>query len=583
MALQAGRPALDRDALEHALKVWLIVIVAAGGAWLGSLLVVDSVGPLSATVGGLAALVASLAAGVVAYHLRYERGVRERLARLGDDRLERRLRELLDGPLPELVDRLRAGASPRETLAGLPATRDHLLGRLVHLVAEAVAAGTREAAEAKAELHALDREVVALAEETLPALVKRIHEDRVSASTALAEIPAPAHNGLNTVLDEVANALVASDRTRAAAMAAAASAAARIQAQTTRMLGQLRELEDRYNEDEVFGDLLDLDHRVSQMGRLADSIALLSGGRSGRRWTKPIVMESIIRGAMGRIASYNRVQYHSTTTAAVAGFAAEGVMHALAELMDNAANFSPHGTAVHVYAEEEDAGVVVTIEDAGLGMRQRERERAERLVSEAADLTSLPGTRLGLAVVGRLAGKHDLSVSFRPSSRGGIGVVVLIPRRLLTHVADGPGADAPSGPGAAGSALAARGTRTRAALATATRAGTAGTGAADPGAPGGDPAAGGHGEGEGQDADELHLPKRRRGATLSAAGLDRPATRTVSKPRDPGAQFSAFRRAASGRHRAPGGPPPTGPSSGPGAAADPRDGGDGASTAEPDR
>ncbi|GAA4295608.1 hypothetical protein GCM10023178_67950 [Actinomadura luteofluorescens] len=219
-------------------------------------------------------------------------------------------------------------------------------------------------------------------------------------------------------------------------MAASAGAAARIQAQTTRMLAQLRDLEDRYSEDEVFGDLLDLDHHVSQMGRLADSIALLSGGRSGRRWTKPIVLESVIRGAMGRIASYQRVQYHSTSTAAIAGFAAEGVMHALAELMDNAANFSPHGSAVHVYAEEEDAGIVVTVEDSGLGMRQRERERAERLVSEAADLTSLPGTRLGLAVVGRLAGKHGLRVSFRPSSRGGVGVVLGDDRRQLVQVVE---------------------------------------------------------------------------------------------------------------------------------------------------
>jgi hypothetical protein len=341
----------------------------------------------------------------------------------------------------------------------------------------------------------------------------------------LAELPAPSHTALERLLNDIAETLAAGERTRAAAMASCASAAARIQAQTTRMLAQLRELEDQYNEDEVFGDLLDLDHHVSQMGRLADSIALLSGGRSGRRWTKPIVLESIIRGAMGRIASYQRVQYHSTTTAAVAGFAAEGVMHALAELMDNAANFSPHGTAVHVYAEEEDAGVVVTIEDSGLGMRQRERERAERLVSETADLTSLPGTRLGLAVVGRLAGKHGLRVSFRPSSRGGIGVVVLIPRRLISHPAAGTGGSLAADPVRsvrASTPAPARGAAPASAVALAEA-----------------PAAG--------DAEGEYLPKRRRGATL--AGTVEPAAAPPPKPRDPGTRFAAFRESTSGRHR----------------------------------
>ena len=41
----------------------------------------------------------------------------------------------------------------------------------------------------------------------------------------------------------------------------------------------------------MLGDLLKLDHSTAQTGRLADSIAVLTGARSGRRWTKPIVME----------------------------------------------------------------------------------------------------------------------------------------------------------------------------------------------------------------------------------------------------------------------------------------------------
>ncbi|MEU9028889.1 ATP-binding protein [Streptomyces sp. NPDC048383] len=223
---------------------------------------------------------------------------------------------------------------------------------------------------------------------------------------------------------------------RAAAMAAAANAAGRMQALATGMLADLRDMEHRHADEDVLGDLLHLDHRTAQAGRLADSIAVLTGARSGRRWARPIVMESILRGAMGRIGGYQRVRLHSTSEAAVAGHAAEGVMHALAELLDNAANFSPPNAEVHVYVEEVPAGVIITVEDSGLVMSEVQQRRAEQAVTaESLDLAGLSGTRLGLAVVGRLAHKHGLTVSFRPSARGGTGALMMLPQELISRTA----------------------------------------------------------------------------------------------------------------------------------------------------
>ncbi|WP_228541609.1 ATP-binding protein [Nocardia sp. XZ_19_369] len=233
-----------------------------------------------------------------------------------------------------------------------------------------------------------------------------------------------------------------SDSRRSAAMAAFAGAAGRMQAMTTSMLAELREMEHRHADPKVLADLLHLDHRTAQAGRLADSIAVLSGARSGRRWAKPIAMESILRGAMGRVSGYQRVRLRAIAEIAIAGHAAEGVMHTLAELLDNACNFSPPTTEVHVYAAEVPAGVVLTIEDSGLVMSESALRRAEQTVSNgpdgrgqrASDLSSLSGTRLGLAVVGHLARKHGLTVSFRPSAIGGTAVVVVVPRDLTARV-----------------------------------------------------------------------------------------------------------------------------------------------------
>jgi anti-sigma regulatory factor (Ser/Thr protein kinase) len=266
-------------------------------------------------------------------------------------------------------------------------------------------------------------------------------------------------------------------------------------------------------------------------------------------------MESILRGAMGRIDAYQRIRVHSVSSAAVAGYAAEGVMHALAELMDNAAAFSAHGSEVHVYVEDEDVGVVVTIEDSGLGMRKRERQRAEGLVSQAFDLTTLPGTRMGLAVVGRLARRYGLTVNFRPSSRGGSGVVVMVPRQLIAQprVGHGPARNPAAGvepePVLASSA-GAPGPAAAPELAAAP--------AGPPGPPG--PA----GPAAGDDPDQLNLPKRPRGVTLAAASRAQgPPPSSAPAPVDRSARFAAFRQTGE-RNRSgptPTPPPPAGPES----------------------
>ncbi|MBZ4020432.1 sensor histidine kinase, partial [Streptomyces purpurogeneiscleroticus] len=295
----------------------------------------------------------------------------------------------------------------------------------------------RTTARHRARIADMEAAADRLADETLPAVVARLR-DGASVDTALGHTVMPADEAHRRIVETLATEVGRGERMRAAAMSACASAAGRVQALATSMLADLREMEHRHGE-EVLGDLLKLDHTTAQAGRLADSIAVLTGARSGRRWNKPIAMESILRGAMGRISAYRRVRLHSSSTSAVAGHAAEGVMHALAEIMDNATSFSPPTSTVHVYVEETQAGIVVSVEDSGLVMTETALRSAEAAVSaKTLDLMSLSGTRLGLAVVGCLAGKHGLTVSFRPSARGGTSVVVLIPQQLVTQAPPKP-------------------------------------------------------------------------------------------------------------------------------------------------
>ncbi|MFJ6011212.1 ATP-binding protein [Streptomyces sp. NPDC092952] len=341
---------------------------------------------------------------------------------------------------------VRARAEVKRQRARLASETQRFTGEISRLVSASAADGQRFTAETA-------RIKAAAAADT--ARLKSAAEAETARLTAQA---AAESKRLTADIARLTARATRSETERAAAVAACANAAGRMQALSTSMLADLRDMEHRHSAEDVLGDLLHLDHRTAQAGRLADSIAVLTGARSGRRWAKPIVMESILRGAMGRISGYQRVRLHSTSDVAVAGHAAEGVMHALAELLDNAANFSPPTAEVHVYVEEVPAGIVLTVEDSGLVMSDVQLRRAERAVSAVdQDLTGLSGTRLGLAVVGRLARKHGLTVSFRPSARGGTGALMMLPQELLARTpAPVPAAAPAPAPAATSPALPAR-------------------------------------------------------------------------------------------------------------------------------
>ncbi|MFI1825568.1 ATP-binding protein [Streptomyces sp. NPDC020412] len=347
------------------------------------------------------------------------------------------LAQLLDVTLPLVTRRLRDGERADAVLAGVPAPAHARLRTLLQTYAVEVDTGERVARSATADSVAAVRRLTRATDEldrlmtvTLPDAVARLRSG-ASADTALAALEPPDDDRLRVVLDSVVREFAVSERRAAAVMGAGTKTLSQVQAKAVSMLADLRELQDRHG-GEIFGDLLRLDHNTSQLGLLADRLSLLMGGRTSRTWNRPIRTESILRGAVGRIAAYRRVRLHVSGNAKVVGYAAEAVMHLLAELMDNAANFSPPIDEVHVYVEERTAGLVVTIEDSGLKMSEAAMRRAEEAVSgRATDLAYLRSTRIGLVVVGLLAVKYHLTVTYRPSSRGGTGVVVLFPPQLL--------------------------------------------------------------------------------------------------------------------------------------------------------
>ncbi|QKW24102.1 sensor histidine kinase [Kitasatospora sp. NA04385] len=241
------------------------------------------------------------------------------------------------------------------------------------------------------------------------------------------------HAVLRAVLDAVDN----EEAMRESAQRAFVNVARRVQAIVHRQAIDLRKMEDRHGDDPaVFDDLLIIDHGNALIGRLADSIAVLGGARPGRQWNNPVPLYSVLRGGMSRILDFRRVELHPVSEVAVVGPAVEPLIHALAELLDNATRYSPPQTSVHLTAVEVQTGIAIEIEDGGLSLGEEGRARAERMLAEAEsgiDLNGLGETpRLGLAVVGRLARAYGFQVSLRPSAYGGVRAVLIVPDVYIT-------------------------------------------------------------------------------------------------------------------------------------------------------
>ncbi len=323
----------------------------------------------------------------------------------------------------------------------------------------------RQEAELRHHLAQQEAQTVQLAEYLLPQAVGRLQqgdfvEDVLRDVDSRDGAVTPEFQAARqAVLRSVLEAVDAEEGLRESAQRAFVNIARRVQAIVHRQAQDLREMEDRHgNDPAVFDDLLRLDHGNALVGRLADSIAVLGGARPGRQWSRAVPLYSVLRGAVSRILDYQRVELHPVSEVAVVGAAVEPLMHALAELLDNATRYSPPQTRVHLTAVEVQTGIAIEIEDGGLSLSEEGRARAERMLKEAQagiDLNDLGETpRLGLAVVGRLAQAYGFQVSLRPSAYGGVRAVLIVPQELITTApASGRahGIGASSGPRPAGS------------------------------------------------------------------------------------------------------------------------------------
>jgi hypothetical protein len=109
--------------------------------------------------------------------------------------------------------------------------------------------------------------------------------------------------------------------------------------------------------------------------------------------------------------------------------------------LDNALQFSSPGTTVQVRSFRVDQGVVIEIEDQGLGIPAHDLARFNQLLSESPTFNVRDlgdASQLGFWVIASLARALDGRVHLRDSPYGGVRAIVLLPRDLFVESVEQP-------------------------------------------------------------------------------------------------------------------------------------------------
>jgi signal transduction histidine kinase len=195
----------------------------------------------------------------------------------------------------------------------------------------------------------------------------------------------------------------------------------RSQALVERQLQLIEQLESNEQDADQLANLFQLDHLATRMRRNSENLLVLAGTDLAKRNTAPVPMVDVLRAAVSEIEQYQRIVVQAPPSASIVGRAASDLVHLLAELLDNATNFSPPDSQVVMSTTRTtDGSLLVEIADRGVGMLDHEWS------TPTSALRPLVGRRVRVAPHGAVRGRSAGGPARRPraastSSTGGPG------------------------------------------------------------------------------------------------------------------------------------------------------------------
>ena len=285
--------------------------------------------------------------------------------------------------------------------------------------------------------------VARLANEQLPEALKQLRagdaiDDLLPEAGQCAKVSADLQAELRKVLRTALIGVEEEFNRSTTAEQAVISIGNRIHVLTSKLRGRLHEMQGEHGRlPAVARGLMELDQELGPADSLAASIGVLGGSdRPGRQWQEPQRLLSVVRGGIGRIKDFHRVEVRHLPELGVDGGLVDHLTLIFAQLLDNAARYSPPSEPVLVSGKEVPNGVGIEIQDSGKGLNEEKKREAEEALTGTAAGPGIGGisedANIGLRVVGALARRYGIRVTFADSPWLGTSVVVVVPHKYFS-------------------------------------------------------------------------------------------------------------------------------------------------------
>jgi len=294
----------------------------------------------------------------------------------------------------------------------------------------------------------LTRQSIAMAERHLPDAVRKVLEAPVVDDVQVPDLPpvavrsrdevADVAETLNTVQNAALDLAVDQAMLRRNVADAFVNLARRNQNLIARQLDFITELERNETRTTALENLFKLDHHATRMRRNAESLLVLAGVEGARKWSGPVSLTDVVRASVGEVEDFRRVIITTMDGASVVGSVASDLAHLLAELIDNAIQYSPPDRTVEVNGRTRGGGYLLLVIDDGIGMDEDEMAAANDRLEFGAPSTIAPSRYLGHYVAGNLARRHGITVRLHATPCAGVTAAVALPPSLVTGEAAGP-------------------------------------------------------------------------------------------------------------------------------------------------
>jgi signal transduction histidine kinase len=168
-------------------------------------------------------------------------------------------------------------------------------------------------------------------------------------------------------------------------------------------------------------------------GPVPSSASAVSDGHEIPHPAEPLALVDVLRVAASGAKEHGRVILDVQPGVWVSGSAATDTAHLLAELLENAATFSPKTTQVIVSGHAVyGGGSLVTITDGGTGMSEEELTLLNWQLASPSRADMAVDRHMGLFTVALLAARHGITVTLSMPPDGGTTAEVYLPDALIT-------------------------------------------------------------------------------------------------------------------------------------------------------